>query len=117
MTSKLHSAILAATKHRRATSGSGSTYGKGWNAAMDEVARVLDNFADDGSGETRIRYEWAIQNANGTVHRTTVARTIAEQELMEQLEADPTNHAILVCRRVVAQMHGDWEEPSEAGTF
>ena len=117
MTSKLHAAILEATKRRKSTSGAGSTYGKGWNAAMDEIARVLDNFEDDGSGETRIRYEWAIQNGDKSVHRITVARGIAERELAEQLQKDPENKAILVSRKVVAQLHGDWEVPSEAGSY
>lgn len=117
MTSKLHSAILDATKHRRSTSGAGSTYGKGWNAAMDEIARVLDNFEDDGTGESRVRYEWAIQNGDGSVHRLTVARAIAERELSDQLSKDPANKAVLVTRKVVAQLHGDWEIPSEAGSY
>jgi hypothetical protein len=117
MPSQLYTAILEATKRRRSTSGSGSSYGKGWNAAMEEVVRVLDLFEDDGISESRVRYEWAIQNGDGSIHRTTVARTIAEKELQEQLRTDPKNEARLVVRRVVAHLHGDWQTPSEAGTY
>jgi hypothetical protein len=117
VTSQLHKAIHEATKRRRNTSGGGASFGKGWNAAMEEVSRVLDLFEDDGISESRIRYEWAIQNGDGSVHRTTVARSIAEKELAEQLRNDPNNKAILVVRRVVAHLHGDWQEPTEAGTY
>jgi len=117
MPSQLYTAVHEATKRRRNTSGAGSTYGKGWNAAMEEVSRVLDLFEDDGISESRIRYEWAIQNGDGSIHRTTVARSIAEKELAEQLEQSPENKARLVVRRVVAHLHGDWTVPSEAGTY
>lgn len=117
MASKLYTTLLDATKRRKNTSGSGSTYGKGWNAAMDDIARTLTSFADDGVEESRVRYEWAIRNGDGSVHRVTVARAIADAELAEQLEKNPGQKAEVVCRKVVAQLHGDWEVPSEAGVY
>lgn len=116
MPSKLHTAIQEATSRRKPTTGGGSTYGRGWNAAMDEVQKVLDTFRDDGNGESRVRYEWAIQKPDGNVHRVSVARGIVERELAEEVKADPKNaDAKIVCREVVAQLHGDWVEPTEAG--
>jgi hypothetical protein len=117
MTSNLHTAILNATKRRKPTSGAGSTYGKGWNAAMDEIARQLDNFEDDGTGESRIRYEWGIRDDTGAVHGITVARTIADYELARQLERHPGIKAELVCSRVVGEMRSQWAVPSEAGSY
>lgn len=117
MPSKLYTEILEATKRRKNTTGSGSSFNRGWNSAMESICHLLENFEDDGSSEHRVRYEWAIRNEDGSVHRITVARAIAERELSEQLERDPANKAVLVSRRVVAQLHGDWSEPPEAGTY
>jgi len=117
MPSQLYKAISEAVKRRRSTTGSGSTYAKGWNAAMEEVKRVLDLFEDDGISESRIRYEWAIENGDGSVDRVTVARAIAEHEIADELKAHPDSKAKLVVRRVVAHLHGDWHTPTEAGTY
>jgi hypothetical protein len=119
MPSKLHTAIQEVISRRKNTSGNGSTYNRGWNAAMAEVQKVLDTYRDDGNGETRVRYEWGIQQENGNVHRVSVARGIVERELVEQLTSEEDSHgkptSKLVCREVVAQLHGDWVEPTEAG--
>jgi hypothetical protein len=115
--SKLHDAILAETKKRKPTTGSGSTYGKGWNAAMENIARMLESFEDDGSSESRVRYEWAIRDDTGAVHGITVARSIAEIELTQQLERHPGIKAELVSSRVVGEMRSAWTVPSEAGVY
>lgn len=117
MTSNLHAAILAETKRRKAITGAGSTYGKGWNAAMESIARLLDNFEDDGSSESRVRYEWGIRDDTGAVHGITVARSIAEIELAQQLERHPGISAELVHSRVVGEMRSGWSVPSEAGVY
>lgn len=117
MPSQLYKAVSEVVSRRKSTTGSGSTYGKGWNAAMEEVKRALDLFEDDGSGESRVRYEWAIRNDDGSVHRITVARGVAEKELSEQLAEHPNSKAHVVVRRAVAHLHGDWHTPTEAGTY